>query len=272
MEDTKDDSIYGLSCEIGLSLYIEYYDKKILLDAGQSGKFIDNAWHMDVDLEQIDFAVLSHAYNDHSGGFNTFFARDTNVKVYARQEIQESYYNDNYNHSDINAPWILQKEYGYCIKINESKQIFSGIYLIEHNAPNLEEISKRNGLHKFHNIPDDFRHEQTLVFDTPNGLVVFNSCSNGGVINIIKEVKHFIKGRPIYVYIGGFHITHPQKDGIEIQLLTDEEISQICNFIKQENIKHIYTGHCTGEIGFEKLQEQLGGIVHRLTTGMVFEL
>ena len=36
--------------------------------------------------------------------------------------------------------------------------------------------------------PDSFSHEQSLVFDTPDGLVIFNSCSHGGADTIIREV------------------------------------------------------------------------------------
>ena len=37
--------------------------------------------------------------------------------------------------------------------------------------------------------PDDFSHEQSVVIDTDKGLVIINSCSHGGAVNIINEVK-----------------------------------------------------------------------------------
>lgn len=49
-----------------MSLYIEYKGKKILLDFGRTGAFADNARHLGIVLNSIDFAIISHAYIDHS--------------------------------------------------------------------------------------------------------------------------------------------------------------------------------------------------------------
>ncbi|MCC8150863.1 MAG: hypothetical protein LIO96_05280 [Lachnospiraceae bacterium] len=53
---------------------------------------------------------------------------------------------------------------------------------------------------------------------------------------------------------------------------SEEEINDLCHAFLQEGIDRIYTGHCTGTPGVEKLQSRLGSRVHRLTTGMQFSL
>ena len=60
--------------------------------------------------------------------------------------------------------------------------------------------------------PDNFCHEQSLVLDTDSGLVIFNSCSHGGVVNIINEVKlHFRKKN--HSIDRRFHIfNHPEEE------------------------------------------------------------
>lgn len=67
-------------------------------------------------------------------------------------------------------------------------------------------------------------------------------------------------------------IVHERYGKHETCVLSDNEITKLCDFIKKENIVHIYTGHCTGEAGFKKLKEHLGDRVHRLTTGIEFKL
>lgn len=78
--------------EHGLSLYIEEKGKKYLLDAGQSGAFIENAAKMDVDLANVEFAVLSHGHYDHAGGFGAFLERCPEKKIYALDTAKYKYY------------------------------------------------------------------------------------------------------------------------------------------------------------------------------------
>ena len=73
-----------LGAEAGLSLYIEHRGHKLLLDAGSSGKFADNAAALGIDLSQVELAVLSHGHYDHSDGLRRFFAANQRAKVYAR--------------------------------------------------------------------------------------------------------------------------------------------------------------------------------------------
>lgn len=252
--------------------------------------FATNAEKMRLDLSKVDFAVLSHGHYDHSGGFTVFFEKNSTATLYARKEITERYFSGPiFSYEDmreISVPDNIRNSKRFTL-IDKSMKIFDGIYLVSHDISNLSSIGYKNNLYRYDDKSstfielgdpyalDDFRHEQSLIFDTLKGLIIFNSCSHGGVENIIKEAKEVCGNKPIYTYIGGFHMRGTKNEcgfSKEICTFSDDEIANLCNFIKKENIKHIYTGHCTGEIGFEKLKEQLGSIVHRLTTGMVFEL
>ena len=52
--------------EWGLSFYIWYGNKVVLLDAGYSDLFAQNADKLGLDLAKVDFAVLSHIYSQKS--------------------------------------------------------------------------------------------------------------------------------------------------------------------------------------------------------------
>ena len=78
--------------EHGLSLFIEHNGYKILLDAGKSPLFAENAQTLGVDLKSVDFAVLSHSHYDHADGFDTFFEINDTAGLYVREGAGETYF------------------------------------------------------------------------------------------------------------------------------------------------------------------------------------
>lgn len=264
-----------LAKEHGLSLLIETSDKKILLDAGCSELFANNADKLNIDLSDVDFAVLSHGHYDHSGGFDVFFERNKNAVLYARAGADGKYFSPNGGIHEIGVP---QKVLDYTDRIkyvSDNRQIFEGVYLVGHNTPDLQKIGEKVKLYKGENgeiVPDDFSHEQSLIFDTTKGLIIFNSCSHGTVANIIRETKEFFGNKPIYAYVGGLHMLGKTPDGKEICSFTDFEVDELCDLIKKEKITYLCTGHCTTLDGYDKVKERLGDTAVKLITGLQFEL
>lgn len=110
--------------------------------------------------------------------------------------------------------------------------------------------------------PDDFRHEQSLIFETAFGLVIFNSCSHAGVDCIIKETAAAFPGKHIEALIGGFHLFRS----------TDGEVRSLAERIRETGIRRLYTGHCTGDRAMEILKEEFGDQIEQLYTGMEIEI
>jgi len=54
----------GLLAEHGLSFWIEYGDKRILLDTGQSDILVKNAKALGIDLAEANAIVISHGHYD----------------------------------------------------------------------------------------------------------------------------------------------------------------------------------------------------------------
>lgn len=113
-----------------------------------------------------------------------------------------------------------------------------------------------------HYVPDDFSHEQSLVVDTPDGLVILNSCSHGGADTIITEVSDTFPGKKILALIGGFHLFNK----------SEEEVRELAERIKRTGISRVYTGHCTGKRAYAILKETLGDQLWQLSVGMGIEL
>lgn len=252
--------------EWGLCIMIEYGGKKILLDTGASGLFADNASRLDIPLEEIDFAVLSHAHYDHANGMQRFFEVNQTAKFYLQESCGENcYHKKGLLHRYIGMPRGVMEAYrDRIVYVSGNYSVSDGVSLIGHATPGLEAIGRREEMFLRKNgrwYPDDFSHEQSLVFETPEGLVIFNSCSHGGAGNIVREVSAACPGRKVSAFIGGLHSFNK----------SEEEVRQMAAAIRDTGIAHIYTGHCTGKDACGILKEELGEVVQEFYTGFVME-
>lgn len=263
VDNRKNGDIQG---EWGLCIYIEYEDQKILLDVGASNLFARNAEKLGISLKEVDMAVLSHAHYDHANGMEAFFRNNDKAKFYLRETCGENcYFKKWFITKYIGIPkHILEKYPDRIIFAKGDTKLCEGVYLIPHKTEGLSEIGKREKMYQHRNrkwYPDDFSHEQSLVFETQKGLVIFNSCSHGGAVNIINEVAATFPDKKVYALIGGFHLFN--KPVSEVQALGKK--------IRETGIAYVCTGHCTGGKAYAALQEELGDKLHQLQVGLVME-
>ncbi len=107
MENTAE----GALCrEHGLSLFLEVEGRKLLFDTGKSGRFLENADRMGVDVSAADLVVLSHGHYDHGGGLSEFLNRNQTAKVYVQETAFGSYYasrsDGTYEYSEYFRNWV----------------------------------------------------------------------------------------------------------------------------------------------------------------------
>ena len=252
----------GLGAEWGLCLLIDFEGTKILLDAGASDLFLGNMRSLGERPEDVDFAVLSHAHYDHANGMPAFFENNTKAKLLVRETTASDCFKKVFIFKKyIGIPERLLDEYADRIETVAGNYEFApGAFLVPHTTGNLSEIGRRESMCRKTKrgwIPDDFSHEQSLVLDTDKGLLIFNSCSHGGVANIINEVKAAFPEKPICGYIGGFHLFNK----------SEEEIRRVAGALKATSLEYICTGHCTGEKAFAILKNELGDRAEQLHAG-----
>ena len=259
--------------EWGLSVYIEFEGRRYLLDTGASAHFAKNAAAMGVDLSKVDAAILSHAHYDHANGMAEFFGINSTAPFYLRKGADENCYHTHKifgpiaYHEYIGIRRGSLKRFADRIRFAEGDaQIAPNVYLIPHknsiaSTETRESIAraahlsvKENGKYRY----DSFDHEQSLVFDTPKGLFVMNSCSHGGADNIVKEIAATFPGKKIYAMLGGFHLFR----------CSDETVRAFAMRLRDLDVQKIYTGHCTGNRAFEILKEVLGERAEQMFTGM----
>ena len=72
-----------LQNEHGLSLFITTDDgEDIICDTGASGLFLENAQKLGIDPQIADFAFISHAHNDHTGGLKALLAAYDDIPIF----------------------------------------------------------------------------------------------------------------------------------------------------------------------------------------------
>lgn len=256
--------------EWGLSVYVEFEGKRYLLDTGASHLFAKNAGVMGVDLSKVDIGILSHAHYDHANGMAKFFALNKTAPFYVRKGVAENCYHAHklfgrltyHEYIGIHKGWL--KRFADRIRYAEGDmQIAPNVYLVPHKTAGLENIGERahlsvkeNGKFRY----DSFDHEQSLVFDTPQGLFVMNSCSHAGADNIVKEIEATFPGKKIYALLGGFHLFRYK----------DDVVRAFAERLRALDVQKIYTGHCTGDRAYAILHDVLGDRVQQMRCGMIY--
>ncbi|MBR4098896.1 MAG: MBL fold metallo-hydrolase, partial [Clostridium sp.] len=248
----------GLTPEHGLSFYIEHKGKRILLDAGSSGRFADNAEALGVDLTQVELAVLSHGHYDHADGLRRFFALNKTAPVYIRPSAGGPYFSikaDGPRFVGIHRD-LWQEHQARFHSADGLHALGEGMWLVPKTTSSPEfdsqerHLVRKLGENEF--IPDDFSHEQALVFETEEGLVVFSSCSHGGIVNIARSVAQQLPGKPIRAVLGGLHLYSP---GINDLNCTPEYVRLVARTLREMGLERLWTGHCTGMTALGLLQE-----------------
>lgn len=264
----------GLACEHGLALAIEQGGRRYLLDAGASPALLGNAAALGVDLSRVDAAVLSHAHWDHSGGFCAFFEQNAAAPLYLRREAAEpSYERLDGAEEYLGVPQALLARTDRLRFVSGRTELDPGVWLLPHTTPGLAKRGEKVHMYRQTEgglVPDDFAHEQSLVFDLPAGLAVFSSCSHAGADHVVEEAQAALPGRPVRAFFGGFHLMGA--GGASTLGPKPERVEALGRRLLELGVEEIWTGHCTGAPAFELLRPLLGERLHYLSTGAVVEL
>ena len=257
-----------LKAEHGLSLFIETKNHKILFDMGQTNLFLENAKNLNINLKEVDFAVLSHGHYDHGGlpssenvffGISGFLSLNKTAPIF----INENAFSDNYNANKkyIGLDKNLLENHDFMqrvIFVSDEKEIAPNIKLFSCNKNEKLVPTNTDGLTQLKDgifFPEDFSHEHYLLIEENNKKILISGCSHKGILNITEWFKPDI-------LIGGFHLksldTKNQGDIKTLQNLGEKLASYNTTF---------YTCHCTGESQFDVLKDIMKKKLFYLGTG-----
>ncbi|NLL51396.1 MAG: MBL fold metallo-hydrolase [Peptococcaceae bacterium] len=257
--------------EHGLSLYIETRKHKILFDMGASPLFVENAKKLNVDLTEVDLAIISHGHYDHGGGLKAFLNINTKAKIYVhRQAFAKHYAFENGKKKDIGLEATILPNNRF-IFVGDQMNIDEQLCLFSNVTDSGQGLSANKQLFKAVGtdfIADDFAHEQNLLIKEDNKLLLVAGCAHKGIVNIVDHVnmnltKH-INGEQASLthVIGGFHLY-----SISTRLAEDPLLVNRIGLRLQETKAQYYTCHCTGIESYNVLRRVMGNQIQYLATG-----
>jgi len=249
-----------LTMDWGFAALVDYGGKRILFDTGNNAQIFEhNVKAAGVDLQKLDFVVMSHRHGDHMGGLAYLLKVNPTVKIYAPKERSGVYGDDQPSSTWYRKDPSLPAEQRYYSGappeiihmgeawpsanfqlIDKTIEIVPGMYLIAL-------VSDKPGTLEL--------RELSLAIRTPDGLVLVVGCSHPGVEHIVQEASaidpHF------NLLLGGLH---------QIQA-PDPEVERIARVLRdQYKLDRIAPGHCTGEPEFAALKKTFGD--HYLYAGV----
>ncbi len=270
VDNTRLENRQDLAVERGLSLYIETESSKILFDMGSGNTFCQNAQRLDVDIEDVDIAVISHRHHDHCNGAIDFIAHNSKAKVFLRNSEDKNYYFRAYGFKHdvgINKD-LLKNSNERLVLVDKTTEIAPNVFVItdissRHEKPKGNQYLYTQSQNRWER--DSFDHELLLVIKEADGLVIFTGCAHSGVLNMVDTALTHFPGENIKAVVGGFHLVGlPLFDSIGG---TKQNIKDLGLALLQYPIDKLYTGHCTGKKAYGLLKEILGERLEAMPTG-----
>ena len=246
--------------EHGLSLLIEHEGGSILLDFGQTNRFMLNAINMGIDLRSVEIAVLSHGHYDHADGL----AYIKNKKIFAHPDCflkRYSKVDGKYDGMAISKDELRKNN--ELILSKETCEMQSGSYFLT-GIPRYFEFENQDFPTVLENgTVDELFDDSGIAFNTAKGVVVITGCAHSGICNTVEHAKSICNNDKVYAVIGGFHLRQ-----------VNENFHKTVRYLKGLRVQHLLTGHCTCDdacaIMARQMQEEVNFQV--LGAGKVFDI
>ncbi|MGF1793945.1 MBL fold metallo-hydrolase [Photobacterium profundum] len=270
VDNTRLDNRTDLAVERGLSLHVNTMGRQVLFDAGSSKAFCDNAALLNVKIQDVDAAVISHRHHDHCNGVSHFLDRNSKAPVYFRECEETDYCFKAFgfkNNVGIDKS-LLDNATERFNFVNKTTEIFPNIFIITKLSRKYEQPKGNKYLFTNSGLgckPDTFDHELLMVIKENDGLIVFTGCAHSGVLNMVETAVELFPSTKIKAVVGGFHLVGlPLFNSIGG---SKKEIEVLGQTLLSYPIDKLYTGHCTGMKAYGILKGVLGDRLEYLPTG-----
>lgn len=266
-----------LQGEHGLSLFIQTQNKNILFDMGQTNLFAKNASLLGINLQTVDFAILSHGHYDHGGlssplpatlkneyfGIEAFAHINQKAPIFINSNAFSQNYNANKKYIGLNQELLQSKIAERFVFVQDEKEITQNIKLFSCNSYKKSVATNAFGLMQLQNgtfVPDNFNHEHYLLIQENDKKILISGCSHKGILNIVEWFK------PDFL-IGGFHFKSLDVENPCQKLELESYAKKLASY----DTKY-FTCHCTGTEQFEILKSIMKEKVEYISTGDVINI
>ena len=113
----------------------------------------------------------------------------------------------------------------------------------ERNWSDVGRLKSPDGL-----VEDTLPEDQSLVFDTDQGLVILSGCGHAGVVNTAEYARKIVREAPVHAIVGGLHL-YP---------LDDEKLAWTAGRLQAFGLQSLLGAHCTGLEAVYRIRERLG--------------
>ena len=214
----------------GFSCVIEGMPQVILFDTGSDGNvLLANMAKMGIDPRNVDAVFLSHLHDDHIGGLRVLLQRNPRITVFLPASFPASF------KQPITATGAQVRA------LDQPEKLFDKVYTT--------------------GVSGSWIKEQSLVIDTPKGLVIVTGCAHPGVVRIVRRTKNWLR-QEVYLLMGGFHLGG-QPLG---------ELPRVAAELQKLGVHKVAPSHCTGEAARKLFRERWGRNFIDSGVGAVIEL
>ena len=242
--------------EPGLSFYIEDNDTKILFDTGYSDVFLRNADSLNISLDNLDYLVLSHGHNDHTGGLRYIKDKLQNTTLITHPQLFVKRFHEGL---EVGSP-IDKHDLNVLTFINtkDTLKITDRLYYLG-QIDRVNSFENRTIGTLKDNTPDSVIDDSALAYKTDEGLFIITGCSHSGICNIIEKAKKELNEERIIGVIGGFHLMEDNK-----------QLYDTVQYFKRNKITNLYPCHCCNLVSKIKMSKVAN--VHEVGVGLSLDI